>query len=331
MKLGIVGSGIIVKEFLTISHHLKHTSVLSLCCTKRSEEAARALAKDYLIGQVFTDYEDFLRSEADTVYLGLPNHLHFSYAYQALLAGKNVIVEKPFTPTIEQATVLSRTAREKQLFLFEAVTTLYQPDYRRVKEMIPSLGSIKLVRCSYSQYSRRYDRFKNGEVLPAFDPECAGGALMDINIYNLHYAAGLFGKPESVHYFANIERGIDTSGVLLLDYGSFLCTLTGAKDCSAPNSCIIQGDKGYLIQDGPANICEGGRVILNDGSEESLGSHSSSHRMIGEFLEFEKMIFCGDLTTCYRYLDHTLCVCEILTQARRMAGIEFPADGQELQ
>jgi len=331
MKLGIVGTGIIVKEFLSVANNLKHTTILSLCSTKRSENDARALAKEHFIGEIFTDYEDFLKSEADTVYLGLPNHLHFSYAYQALTAGKNVIVEKPFTPTIEQATVLSRTAREKHLFLFEAVTTLYQPDYWRVKELIPSLGTIKLVRCSFSQYSRRYDRFKNGEVLPSFDPSCAGGALMDINIYNLHYAAGLFGMPESVHYFANIERGIDTSGVLLLDYGSFLCTLTGAKDCSAPNSCIIQGDKGYLIQDSTANICKGGRVILNDGSEETVAAHSYSHRMISEFLEFEKMILIRDLETCYRYLDHTLCVCEILTQARRMAGIVFPSDGQEVQ
>ena len=331
MKLGIVGTGIIVKEFLSVANNLKHTTILSLCSTKRSENDARALAKEHFIGEIFTDYEDFLKSEADTVYLGLPNHLHFSYAYQALTAGKNVIVEKPFTPTIEQATVLSRTAREKHLFLFEAVTTLYQPDYWRVKDLIPSLGTIKLVRCSFSQYSRRYDRFKNGEVLPSFDPSCAGGALMDINIYNLHYAAGLFGMPESVHYFANIERGIDTSGVLLLDYGSFLCTLTGAKDCSAPNSCIIQGDKGYLIQDSTANICKGGRVILNDGSEETVAGHSYSHRMISEFLEFEKMILIRDLETCYRYLDHTLCVCGILTQARRMAGIVFPEDGQDMQ
>lgn len=331
MKLGIVGSGIIAKEFLSIAQHLKYTVMSSLCCTKRSEDDARALAEEYLIDQVFTDYEDFLKSEADTVYLGLPNHLHFSYAYQALMAGKNVIVEKPFTSTIEQATVLSRTAREKHLFLFEAVTTLYQPDYGSVKELIPSLGDIKLVQCSFSQYSRRYDRFKNGEVLPAFDPACAGGALMDINIYNLHYTVGLFGVPESVHYFANIERGIDTSGVLLLDYGSFLCTLTGAKDCSAPNFCMIQGDKGYLIQDGTANICKGGRVILNDGSEETVVDHSYGHRMISEFLEFEKMIYSGDLETCYRYLNHTLCVCRIQTEARRMAGIIFPEDVQEVQ
>ncbi|RFZ78892.1 gfo/Idh/MocA family oxidoreductase [Lacrimispora amygdalina] len=331
MKLGIVGSGIIVKEFLSIARHLKHTMILSLCCTKRSEDEARALAKEYLIGQIFTDYEEFLRSEADTVYLGLPNHLHFTYTYRALMAGKNVIVEKPFTPSIEQALVLSRTARENRLFLFEAVTTLYQPDYRRVKDLLPALGSIRLVQCSYSQYSRRYDRFKNGEVLPAFDPACAGGALMDINIYNVHYTAGLFGMPESVHYFANIERGIDTSGVLLLDYGSFLCSLTGAKDCSAPNSCMIQGDKGYLIQNSPANICKGVRMVLNDGAEETVVDHSYSHRMISEFLEFEKMIFSGDLETCYRYLDHSLCVCTIQTEARRMAGIVFPAEVEEAQ
>ena len=63
MKLGIVGSGIIVKDFLSIAHHLKHTKIVSLCSTKRSEEDARALGKEYLINQIFTDYEDFLRAK----------------------------------------------------------------------------------------------------------------------------------------------------------------------------------------------------------------------------------------------------------------------------
>lgn len=330
MKLGIAGTGIIAKEFLSIAHHLEKTELYALCSTKRSEKEARRLAKEYSIPQVFTDYEDILRSEADTVYLALPNHLHYSYAYQALMAGKNVIVEKPFTPAVEQAMVLSRTAREKKLFLFEAVTTIHQPDYRRVKEYLPDLGTIRLVQCSYSQYSRRYDRFKQGEILPAFDPACAGGALMDINIYNIHYTAGLFGKPSSIHYFPNIERGIDTSGVLLLDYGSFKCMLTGAKDCSAPCSCAILGDKGYLIQESPANLCQGIRIVLNEGTEKTVKNHSYGHRMIREFLEFENMIHSGDLNACYRYLDHSLCVCEILTEARRMAGIIFPAEALQV-
>ena len=52
--------------------------------------------------------------------------------------------------------------------------------------------------------------------MPAFDPAFSGGALMDINIYNIHYVVGLFGKPKNIEYYPNIERGIDTSGVLII-------------------------------------------------------------------------------------------------------------------
>ena len=84
MKLGIVGSGIIVQEFLTIAHHLKETELTAICYTERSRETGRELADKYHIKQEFTDYEEFLNSAADTIYVALPNHLHFSFAKKAL-------------------------------------------------------------------------------------------------------------------------------------------------------------------------------------------------------------------------------------------------------
>ena len=77
-----------------------------------------------------------------------------------------------------------------------------------------SLGKIKLVQCNYSQYSSRYDKFLAGEIPNVFNPVFSGGALQDINIYNLHFVTGLFGKAKEVKYIANsAENGIDTSGI----------------------------------------------------------------------------------------------------------------------
>lgn len=326
MKLGIVGSGIIVQEFLTITHHLKETELTAICYTERSRETGRELAGKYHIKQEFTDYEEFLNSGADTVYVALPNHLHFSFAKKALEAGKHVIVEKPFTPTYKEAVILSELAREKRLFLLEAITTLHFPNYKKIKEMLPALGDIKIVQCNYSQYSRRYDSFKKGEILPAFDPSCCGGALMDINIYNIHYVVGLFGRPKKVEYFPNVEKGIDTSGILELDYGTFQCICVGAKDCKAPIANNIQGDKGCLYQDTPVNVCKNFQVFLNDGTSSLINENSYEHRMVDEFIEFESMINRKDLERCYQLLDHTLTVCEVQNIARNKAGIVFPAD-----
>lgn len=57
--------------------------------------------------------------------------------------------------------------------------------------------------------------------------------LRDLNIYNIHLLVGLFGNPNRVEYLPNVERGVDTSGILVLDYGNFKAVAIGAKDCSA--------------------------------------------------------------------------------------------------
>ena len=78
---------------------------------------------------------------------------------------------------------------------------------------------MKLVLGNYSQYSGRYDRLKEGEVPNVFNPQYGGGALMDINYYNVYLNVALFGKPEKVVYFPNIYENLaDTSGILVMQY-----------------------------------------------------------------------------------------------------------------
>lgn len=330
MKLGIVGSGKIVQEFLPVAQQMKSLQLEAILGTKRSEEKLNNLKNKYGIKNVLYNYDEFLKYDLDAVYIALPNNLHYEYAKKALEAGKNVIVEKPFTSTYKEALILSDLARKKQLYIFEAITNQYFPNYKKIKELLPSLGNIRIVQCNYSQYSSRYDKFKEGNVLPAFDPKFSGGALMDLNIYNIHYVVGLFGKPENVEYYPNIERGIDTSGVLVLDYGKLKCVCIGAKDCKAPIANNIQGDRGCIYQDTPANVCERFQLLMNDGTSTTINENNYEHRMVNEFLEFMDILKNKDLKKCYKMLDHSMIVSEVVTMARKKGGIVFPADEQNL-
>ena len=323
MKLGILGSGMIVKEFLTITKYLEGIELTAILGTERSRENVEKLKREYNIKNAFYDMEELLKSEVDTVYVALPNNLHFEFSKKALESNKNVIVEKPFTSNYKEALILKKIAMEKSLFIFEAITNQYLPNYIKIKELLPTLGNIKIVQCNYSQYSSRYDRFKAGIVLPAFDPKAAGGALMDLNIYNIHYVVGLFGRPKNVEYYANIERGIDTSGVLILDYERFKCVCIGAKDCKAPIANNIQGDKGCIYQDTPANVCEKFQVLMNDGQTKTINENNYEHRMVNEFIKFQRMIKNSDLEGCYNMLEHSMIVCEVQTMAIEKAGIVF--------
>lgn len=326
MKLGIIGSGMIVKEFLEIIPYLKGVELRGIYGRKSSEEKLKKIKNENNIKEIFYDYEKLLKSDIDTVYIALPNNLHFEFSKKALEANKNVIVEKPITSNYTEAKILSNLARERRLFIFEAITTEYLPNYLKIKELIPKLGEIKIVQCNYSQYSSRYSSFKEGRVLPAFNPEFSGGALVDINIYNIHYVVGLFGRPKNIEYYPNIERKIDTSGILILDYDKFKCVCIGAKDCKAPISNNIQGDNGCIYIDTPVNSCENFKVIMNDGTTTVFNENKYNNRMVSEFIEFVNIINNNDLERCYKMLDHSLIVSEVQTIARKKAGIVFKSD-----
>ena len=326
MKLGIIGSGMIVKDFLEIIPYLNGVELSAIYGRKSSEEKLNKLKTEHNIKEIFYDYEKLLKSDIDTVYIALPNNLHFEFSKKALEANKNVIVEKPITSNYTEAKILSNLARERRLFIFEAITTEYLPNYLKIKELLPKLGDIKIVQCNYSQYSSRYNSFKEGKVLPAFDPVFSGGALMDINIYNIHYVVGLFGKPKNIEYYPNIEREIDTSGILILDYDKFKCVCVGAKDCKSPSANNIQGNNGCIYVGTPVNICENFKVIMNDGTISLFNENKYDNRMVSEFIEFVNTINNNDLERCYKMLDHSLIVSEVQTIARKKAGIVFKSD-----
>ena len=136
------------------------------------------------------------------------------------------------------------------LFLFEAIVTLYMPNYALIKENLAKLGPLHLVQCNFSQYSSRYDALLEGKITNVFNPAFSGGALADIGIYNLHYVIGLFGKPKAMRYYPNMHAcGIDTSGVAILEYDGFIATCSCAKDSTSKNISQLQGEKGYLLME----------------------------------------------------------------------------------
>ncbi|GAA5349778.1 Gfo/Idh/MocA family protein [Streptococcus uberis] len=316
MKLTVVGTGKIVEEALPIITATNGIQVQALISTPRSQEKAKALADHYQIQNLYTDLEEALTNpNTDTVYVATPNHLHYEMTKAALLAGKHVICEKPFTLKEAQAQELAQLAKEKELILLEAITNLYLENFAVLKEELANLGDIKIVDCNYSQYSSRYDAFKEGVIAPAFDPEKGGGALRDLNIYNIHLVVALFGLPKTVNYLPNMERGVDTSGILLMDYLDFKVVCIAAKDCSAEVRTTIQGNRGSLIVAGESNTLPQVQVTENGIEPRVINKNGSEHRMAAEFRVFQAIIDERDFERAQEALDHSLKVMKVLDLA----------------
>lgn len=325
IRLGTIGSGIIVHSILdnvAVTQGIRLTAVYS-----RSRETGDALAAKYKADRVYTDMDAFLADEEiNFVYIATPNLLHYGQAKKALLAGKNVICEKPLCTGIRQAEELADLAEQKHLFLIEAVPTPFLPNFHILKRELPKIGRIRLVLGNYSQYSARYDRLLKGETPNIFNPEYGAGCLMDINFYNVHLNVALFGKPEDAVYYPNIYPGMaDTSGILLMRYGDFVSQSTGAKDTWGVNSFQIEGEKGYIYVRGGSNGIAEVQVVTGTGAE-TFNEQPHPDRLFYEVQNMTKLILAEDHDTFRERLKVSLDVVATLEASRKKAGILFPGE-----
>ncbi|MGG4400100.1 Gfo/Idh/MocA family oxidoreductase [Paenibacillus amylolyticus] len=326
MNIATIGTGSIVDAILSAINELEDVTCTAMYSRKR--ETAQELAGKYGVDTIYTDLESlFSDTNVDLVYIASPNSMHYEQAYQALQHGKHVVCEKPFTSTLQEAETLIALAKEKNLLLFEAISNIHLPNIKVIQEQLPKLGPIKLIQCNYSQYSRKYNDLLAGETPNVFNPHFSGGALMDINIYNLHLVMNLFGSPNTVSYTSNQHaNGIDTSGVVVLKYPEFIAECVGAKDTNSMNFVLIQGEKGYLQVVGGANGCREIKLQIGNEPAEAYNAQTKSNWLYYEWEAFRDIHANGDHKRCYELLEHSQSVMSVLMSARKDAGIVFAAD-----
>ena len=326
MRLGIIGAGLIVHTLLQFIHEVD-IELIAISATPQEIDKLNQLKAEHGFKYVYTDIDELLKNdEVDTVYLGVNNQLHYLFGKKVLEAGKHLIMEKPFASNYDQARKLYDLAKEKDLFIFEAISTIHNPNFKKIEELLPTIGDVKIVTVNYTQYSSRYDAFKAGEILPAFDYKKSGGALMDLNIYNIHFVLKLFGPPKDVHYIANIEKNIDTSGILTMEYDDFKVVSIAAKDCGAPFTNCIQGNLGCIYTSSPLFTLTDFDYQLNKKEPVHYDLTGNAHRMKHEFLDFLELFNSGNYEETYRLLDHSMEVMKVITKARKDIGLVFPDD-----
>ena len=321
MNLCAIGTGAITKSMLA---EFQRSDVLHVSSIySRKEETGRAMAEEFGLEKVYTSMDEMLSdSTIDMVYVASPNSIHYGQAKAALQAGKHVICEKPFAPTVAEADELIALAKEKSLFLFEAITTAHHPHYGYIRENLPKLGKLKIVTATFCQYSSRYPALLAGKASPVLNHAFAGGALMDINLYNIHFVVGLFGAPKSVRYFPNRhETGVDTSGMLVLEYEDFICQCIGAKDCAANNGVQIIGEAGHMVVTPSASNCQ--NVVLNLWGQDSQSVNLSENPWYYEVQDIGRIVAAEDYDFCYKSLDTTHNVVDVLEKARKYADFGF--------
>lgn len=325
MKIGTIGTGSITTTFL--ENWLKCQQEIGAIYS-RHLDTGKALADKFNCAKVYTDLDTMLQDDdIPIIYIASPNSLHFSQAKQCLLANKHVILEKPFTSTIDETKELIQLACERQLFLFEGITTCYLPNLQKLKEAIATIAPIHMITCNMSQYSRKYDSYLSGNKPNVFTTAFSGGALMDLNVYNMHFVTSLFGYPKKLSYTANIMEGVDFGGSLQFVYDDqLLATLNACKNTHAQSNIQIQGEKGYIICNHAASMLSSFTLHLPNEEVKTINAQEpgmTHHYYIAYLLD---LIANNDHDKCLERLQHTLEVVKLLVAARQDANIVFAAD-----
>ena len=168
MKISIAGTGKIAEEVMRMLHEefAGKIEVTGIFAREHSVEHAIDLCQAYApTGYVYTDYHRMLQeAEADFVYIANANHVHHEYAMQAMMAGKNVIVEKPIAVNRVQTEELIDTAIQRCVYCLPAFSLLYMPLFRQLQEVLPKIGKVRMIHCNFAQRSSRYDRYLKGEL-----------------------------------------------------------------------------------------------------------------------------------------------------------------------
>ena len=301
----------VAKEILPSGRHRIVSSF------SRNMEKNRAFSERYGAQACSTAEEAILCEGVDAVYVVTPHPAHYPLVKEALLLGRPVLCEKPFTMTESEARELFRIAAEKQLYVAEAMWTWFAPVANRMKEWVDSerFGTIRSVHANYHMNGKGY-------APRVTDPKQGGGALLDVGVYPIHYLIRLFGMPAYIRCEGRLAGGIDLGEEIDLTFSNGLTCRASASidDWKGLERFIIQGSTAessiFLFHmANSAKLKKGWRTL------ETVRGYGG---MLNEFDLVASEIREGLTESRFVPAEATIMTMHVMDECRRQMGLVYP-------
>lgn len=322
LRVGIVGTGWIAeKAAITLQG-------LALCQAyavgSRTQEKAAAFAARWNIPKAYGSYDELIADpDVDLVYMGTPHSHHYDVTRQALMAGKPCLVEKAFMANYWQAEAVVQLARQRQVFLAEAIWTRYQPVVAMVRQLISSgrIGQPRLVTATLG--------YSMGNKPRIMRPDLCGGALLDLGVYALNFVRMFFPAPiTSIDgHCVKSSTGMDlTNAITLTLADGVLANLQSSAACVGDNIGVIAGTEGNLIID---NINNPQRITLNGPDRTYVETLQVPQQITGyeyQFLSCRQALLDGLIEPSEMPHEETLYIMQLMDQLRQQWQVCYPMD-----
>ncbi len=322
---GIIGAGIIARK---MADALKINTDSELCAiASKTISKAEKFAEEFGIEHAYSYQEIVESKEIDVIYVATTHNFHYENAKLALEHGKHVLVEKAFTVNAKQAKDLVRIAREKNLFLMEAIWVRFLPSYKLLKDKIQNkeIGEVKLFDISFGnivlpKYARRL-----------IEPDLAGGVTLDMGIYPISFVCYMLGELpceiKSMTQFS--ETGVDETSCYMFRFPSgCFANISASYNLKMKNSAEIYGTKGYIEFN--QFVCgEDYTILKHDGTNEIKDTIEIHEKNLanGFVCQVEEVVRCikeGKTESEIIPLDETIGIMEVMDKMREEWGFQYP-------
>ena len=241
IRLGIIGAGGIAVKFCEAVKLVDGVEVLAVA--SKSVQRAEDFVKANGVCEYYGDYEQMLKeSEVDAVYIATTNNFHYENCLICIEYGKAVLCEKSMVLEKKEAQEIFRRAKEKQVFVMEAMWSVFLPTIKKVKQWIMEdrIGTIHL-----ANYIGGINAQPDHRI---FDPDLGGGILYDLCVYPIEILSFLIPQ-QLLDVKAEIvigETGVDISNNLLFIYDTCRASLQCTAHSRVPSPSGFYGTKGYI-------------------------------------------------------------------------------------
>ena len=322
MKLGVLGAGI--RSYSTAPAMVAVEEVECYAVASRTYEKAKAFADTFGFEKAYGSYEAMLEDDqVELVYVATPHSHHYEHMMLCLKHGKSVLCEKAFTMNAQQAREVAAYAKEKGLFVAEAIWPRYMPSRKMIGDVLASgiIGKVNTLTANLSYVIHQVPRIHC--------PELAGGALLDIGVYGINFALMHFGTDiQRVESSVQMtDTGVDGMETITIFYNDGrMAVLTHSIYARSDRKGIIHGDKGYVVVE---NINNPQSISVYNTADQLLAHYDVPKQVNGyeyEFRECARMLAAGKTESESMPMADTIYVMEFMDHLRKQWGMVYPQE-----
>jgi len=323
IRWGILGTGGIAAQFAEGLKALPDARLQAV--GSRARATADDFGARFKVPDAHDTYEDLASNpEVDVIYVATPHVLHMDNTLLCLEHGKAVLCEKPFAINAGDAARMIEAARDKDLFLMEAMWTHCFPAMQKLRALIAE-GAVGEIRMLRANFCFRTDVQPEGRL---FNPALGGGSLLDVGVYTVALAQLVFDEePVEISATADLgETGVDEQCALALRYkNGAMAVLTSAIRTNSPHDAIVLGTEGHI--EVPPAFWQPDRIILSNGKKdieyafERLGNGYSF-----EAAEVMECLRQGRKESAVVPLSKTEAILRTMDKARAQIGLQYPGE-----